>query len=113
MWISRKVGALVQQALPAQVGRVTSDSSRLSVQADALYHDVPVVAPFGIAYVPPKGAELVLLDAADTTVCLGTVNASAALQQGELMLTSSGGACIYLKNNGQVEINGRLFDAKI
>ncbi len=34
-----------------------------------------------------------------------------SVEPGELSLFSKGNACIYLKNNGEVEINGKVFPA--
>ena len=42
-------------------------------------------------------------------VCLGAVLEESGVQPGELKLFSSGGAEIYLKNNGDVVINGQTF----
>ena len=48
-----------------------------------------------------------LVQTARGPACVGTVETeSAALQEGELLLQAQGGASIYLKNNGQVLING-------
>ena len=98
MWISQKVGALEQPSAQIQVGEVLSNTGSLSIQAVGQYSAVPLAAPFGITYVPPKGTKVVLLEEEDTVLCAG-----------ELMLRSSGGAYIHLKNNGDVVINGQVF----
>ena len=54
MWISQKVGALEQPSAQIQVGEVLSNTGSLSIQAVGQYSAVPLAAPFGITYVPPK-----------------------------------------------------------
>ena len=111
MWISQKVGALEQPGAQIQVGEVLGYTGGLSIQAVGQYGAVPLAAPFGITYVPPKGTKVVLLEEADTVLCAGAVAEPAGLSEGELLLCSAGGACIYLKNNGEVVINGQVFPA--
>lgn len=57
MWISQKVGALEQPSAQIQVGEVLSNTGSLSIQAVGQYSAVPLAAPFGITYVPPKGTK--------------------------------------------------------
>ena len=109
MWISQKVGALEQPSAQIQVGEVLSNTGSLSIQAVGQYSAVPLAAPFGITYVPPKGTKVVLLEEEDTVLCTGAISESVNLSEGELMLRSSGGAYIYLKNNGDIVINGQVF----
>ena len=109
MWISQKVGALEQPSAQIQVGEVLSNTGSLSIQAVVQYSAVPLAAPFGITYVPPKGTKVVLLEEEDTVLCAGAISEPVNLSEGELMLRSSGGAYIYLKNNGDVVINGQVF----
>ena len=56
MWISQKVGALEQPSAQIQVGEVLSNTGSLSIQAVGQYSAVPLAAPFGITYVPPKSS---------------------------------------------------------
>ena len=65
------------------------------------------VAPYGIAYVPPKGATAVVLPTEAGAMALGVEMPHESLEPGELMLYSAGGARIVLKNDGSVQINGR------
>ena len=65
-----KVGALKQPS--AQIpGEVLSNTGSLSIQAVGQYSAVPLAAPFGITYVPPKGTKVVLLEEEDTVLCTG------------------------------------------
>lgn len=66
-----------------------------------------VFAPRGIAYRPCEGDRLALLDAGGTDICIGALSSAAVeLLPGELRLCSAGGACIDLKNNGDIVLNG-------
>lgn len=95
-------------------GRATKGSitgvAEQSVQVDAAtqHRDVMVVAPYGIAYVPPVGEGAVVVPFDGGEACVGVVSGvSHKLSRGELMLYSKGGASIVLKNDGSVLINGK------
>lgn len=67
-----------------------------------------IISPYGITAVPPSGARAIVLPVGGTSVCLGVAQQQqSALQPGEIMLCSSGGASVVLKNNGKVLINGK------
>ena len=93
----------------ASKGSVTlADERKLEIDSATQHRDVSVVAPYGIAYVPPlgKGAVVVPFDGGEA--CVGVVTSyPEKLKRGELMLYSSGGASIVLKNDGCVYINGK------
>ena len=108
MWISRYVTGNSFAAGRPAVGEVRSAGDRVSVSASEECHSLPVIAPYGIAYVPPVGASSLVVPCDTGSVCLGVVTAPLEdLEQGELMLYSSGGARIVLKNDGRVLVNGR------
>ncbi len=92
------------------LGDVTSsEKGTVAVEAALEHRDMPMIAPYGIAYNPPKNEKSVVLPTGNTTACIGVVSKDKNLKPGELMLYSSGGACIVLKNNGDVVINGKVF----
>ena len=62
-------------------------------------------------YAPGCGAGL-LVNSTEGMVCAGAVVEETALEPGELLLFSQGGARIYLKNSGEVVINGQVFAAE-
>ena len=70
------------------------------------------VAPWGIAYQPPATARAVLVNSTEGMVCTGAMMEEIDLEPGELLLFSQGGARIYLKNTGEVVINGQVFAAE-
>ncbi|MEE0264091.1 MAG: hypothetical protein UD936_00540 [Acutalibacteraceae bacterium] len=79
----------------------------VSVNGGMPYVNIPVISPYGIASVIPKGTRVVAVPVGDTAVCIGAQQQADGLKEGELMLFSSGGASIVLKNDGKVLINGK------
>ncbi len=109
MWISQKMGVLGQTGVQTQLGEVSNSTGGITVQAVGEYSNIPIASPWGITYLPPKGTKVLVLESSETILCTGAVMDTTGLAAGELKLTSVGGACIYLKNNGEVVINGQVF----
>lgn len=111
MWISRYVTGNSFAAESPSVGEVRSAGAKVSVSAATDHLGVPTAAPYGVAYVPPLGARSLVIPSDGGGICLGVIGApTEELEQGELMLYSSGGASIVLKNDGRVLINGRAVE---
>lgn len=92
------------------IGEVTNNTlGTVAVDAELEHRDMPIVAPFGIAYNPPLSEKSVVLPLKSKGVCMGVISQDKNLLPGELMLYSQGGASILLKNNGDVVINGKVF----
>lgn len=113
MWISGKIGMpRAAESLVAE-GQVTGgQNARIAAQGETEYRGLPLAAPWGVACLPPSGASAVIVGGAENPVCVGTIVEAQNLQPGELMLFSAGGARIYLKNSGEVVINGQTFAAE-
>lgn len=108
MWILNYVTKNSINESLAEKGSVEGSSDgRVQINASSDYSKIPIAAPYGISYVPLVGEESVVLTAGGEDICLGTVAKAENLKPGELMLSSSGGASIVLKNDGNVYINGR------
>jgi hypothetical protein len=101
-------GAGGAQATVAQVSY--SGSGGFGALAEAESRGIPVFAPRGISYRPREGDRLLLLRADGSDVCVGCLTTD-ALEPGELALTSSGGARVHLKNNGEISLNGLVISA--
>ena len=71
---------------------------------------LPICAPYGVLSIPPAGERAVVLPLDDGEVSIGVLAAAENLSEGEVMLRSSGGASIVLKNDGTVLINGRVIE---
>ena len=93
----------------ARMGSVSGvDSKGVNVDASTQHRGLDVVAPFGIAYVPPLGEGAVVVPFDGGEACVGVLSeAPEKLERGELMLYSKGGASIVLKNDGSALINGK------
>lgn len=78
-----------------------------AVTASGEHKSLRACMPYGIASIPPKNECAVVLPLEDGEVSLGVLADTDGLQEGELMLSSAGGASIVLKNDGRVLINGR------
>ena len=111
MWISRYLTENSFASDPASVGEIRSAGKNVSVSASREHRGLPVAVPYGIIYVPPIGSDSLVLPTDSGDICLGVVRRpDDGLEQGELMLYSSGGASIVLKNDGRVLINGRAVE---
>jgi len=111
MWLTDYVTRNSFSKKQASFGDITAAGSGVVAINTALEHrDIPIVAPYGIAYNPPLSEKSVLLPIDSRQACVGVVCQDKGLEPGELMLFSKGGASIVLKNNGQVVINGRVFE---
>jgi hypothetical protein len=106
MWISRQIVSAQAKPAPADVAQVTGSSAAQGVNE---YRGLPFAGPWGIAYQPPNAASAVIVATNAGDTCIGTMAQNKNLQPGELLLYSSGGAEIYLKNSGDIVINGQVF----
>ena len=111
MWLSQKA---TEAAGGHQLGRVTGQNGNaVLVQSDTNYQSLRLAGPYGITSVPPANAVAVVLangtGDGSNDVCIGTRIDTVQIQPGELLLRSAGGATIYLKNTGEVVINGQTF----
>ncbi len=102
MWISEQLLASGTTRPAGERGRFITGET---VQGQAEYRGVPQAGPWGIYWQAPAGAQAVLVQTDSGPACLA-LSQAANLQPGELLLRAQGGASIYLKNNGQVLING-------
>lgn len=107
MWITNYI-AKERSSNPVS-GEITYGSAeKADVFASGEYNNMRVISPYGIIYNPPVGTTGVVLPTENGNMLLGVCNEEKAdLKPGELMLFSSGGASIVLKNNGTVLINGK------
>ncbi len=109
MWISQQMAAAEKQRPAAETALVTGTTV---MQGANSYRGVPFAAPWGVYYEPPAGAQAVLVQTESGIACVGVLMEANSLAPGELLLRSSGGAEIALKNSGEVVINGQVFAAK-
>ena len=111
MWLIDYVTKNSISPQKGEKGNIRSFSDGMvQVNASSDFQQLPVVAPFGIVYVPKSGSKTAVMPVSGGEVCLGTIcEKDNTLQPGEIMLYSAGGAKIELKNDGNVYINGVKF----
>ena len=107
MWLTAFLNKKKTPSVASRGSITATRKQSLQIDASTQHHDVSVVAPYGIAYVPPVGEGAVVVPFEGGEACVGVVSkVSHKLKRGELMLYSAGGASILLKNDGSVLING-------
>lgn len=109
MWISKQISGVCKKTRCAKTGEVTStQNGDITVQSEQEHREIKAAAPFGIVSIPPVGTKAVVTPTEQGFIYTGAINQQAdGLEPGELMLYSSGGAKIVLKNDGKVLVNGR------
>ncbi|MBQ9674120.1 MAG: phage baseplate assembly protein [Ruminococcus sp.] len=108
MWLTDYIAKKEQST--AHTGNMSQGSSNsIDFNGSSVFSSVRLAVPYGIAYNPPQNSEGVLLPYDGGRVVIGvTANIDSALEPGEVMLFSHGGASIVLKNDGNVYINGKV-----
>lgn len=91
-------------------GSVITGGQGTSIIESAEHKKLEQCLPYGIMSTPPNGKNAVALPLGDGEVSLGVTDNEFNTEPGELALFSQGGAYIILKNNGNVVINGRVFE---
>lgn len=110
MWIADYITQSSLKPRAAEQGEIKGSLDGLvEVSASSSFSKIPVVSPYGVAFVPPAGEKAVVINSNGSPACLGTINQANGLLPGELLLFSKGGASIRLCNDGKVYINGREF----
>ena len=71
------------------------------------WREMPVFGP-GVAYQPREEDQLLALDSDGGTVCAGVRMDLTGLEPGELRLGWPGGACILLRKDGSILLNGAV-----
>ena len=107
MWLSRQLSNACKSVRSATFGKVTStQENTVTVQAAQEHREIKNVSPFGVVSIPPVGTKAVVIPTDEGFVYTGAVAQPADLAPGEVMLYSSGGASLILKNDGRVLVNG-------
>lgn len=115
MWLPKTIINKVNRRPISSVTVENDESSESSVSGAQGYMAVEKASPYGIAYSAPKGMKSVIAPVGDSQVCVGVISFNPTqiqIEEGELLLFSSGGAKIYLKNDGTVVINGQTFSSE-
>lgn len=112
MWLSRQI--IKNERKPViQSGRVTlNDNGELEAVASGVDRSVRMFSPYGYAFSLPKGEKMLLTESDGSQAAFGVEMERENIAAGEIKITSSSGAYIYLKNDGSVIINGLVIDSK-
>lgn len=111
MWLSKQISNACKLIKNTQIGKITSThDDTVTIQTSEEHREIKIAAPFGVISIPPTGAKAVVTPTEQGFIYTGVLSQPAELEPGELMLYSSGGANIVLKNNGQVLINGAVLN---
>ncbi len=110
MWLTSLI-TKQNKGKSASTGSVTATATgKVEIDTSRLNRNVPVVAPYGVYYVPAIGSEGVLIPTESGQALVGVLSVGIDdLRPGEIMLRSAGGATLVLKNSGAVIINGTEF----
>ncbi len=106
MWLTKQLNRAKTAAL--MDGEVMG-GEKLEVRGESEYRSPEGLFPYGFSSLAAGGQRAVMLNGRYAGVS-GVPNA--ALKEGEVLLYSMGGAEIWLKNNGEIVINGQVFPAK-
>ena len=109
MWISKQITKSPDDIPNITTADIThAGNAEISAQAAIEYRDVPIIAPFGIAYSPPVEQSALIASVGNSNFCVGVTMPNKNLSSGDLLLYSGSSASILLKANGTIEINGNV-----
>ncbi len=107
MWLLKNLSLNSGKNKTADKGTVTvSKNSTLSAKTSSEHIGISVIAPYGVTSIPPSGEDVCVLPVGQKSYCIGTVCKNYNLEEGEIMLSSKGGATLVLKNDGRILANG-------
>lgn len=110
MWLSKVISKTNDNA-KAERGMVTISNDReIEIGASVLSRNVNSYAPYGYNAVAPAGEEVILVPSSDGQVALGTKVDVNCLENGEIKISSKGGASIVLKNDGTIMLNSMIIN---
>lgn len=108
MWLTEFLKVGRERSVAAKGSITSSNGKRVEVDSSTQHRNVKVVAPYGIAYIPPVDEDALVVPFEGGEACVGVISELfEGIERGELMLYSKGGASIILKNDGSVLINGK------
>ena len=108
MWISKRLSERRSPAV-SESGQITMTSNnRYEAASTVNARNIVAYQPYGYQACLPTGEETLLIPSADGLSAIGVKAKETALEAGEIMISSKGGASILLKNDGSVVINHTL-----
>lgn len=111
MWISRKFAPKPIARQTEQGTVIANHHGSLEAGATVPSKDIGQYAPYGYQASVPIGEEILILHSDNGQAALGTkISSPAPLENGEIRISSKGGANIVLRNDGSVIINSLVID---
>jgi len=112
MWLSRQM----KNALPtadADLGMTTIAGNSVGVVTRGEVRALPVYGPGGYIWMPQNGEAVLVIKGGPggEEQCVAGMRQAAApegMRPGEVYLHTPGGAAVYLKQNGTVELQGQV-----
>lgn len=113
MWLSENALGK-KEGSGARIGTATIGGGAAGVYTDAERRGLGVYGPGGYVWRPRSGQTLLVLKCGgeDGESCVAGAEAEDAppdMENGEIYITSSGGASMYLKNDGRILLGGQLY----
>lgn len=107
MWLNQKLSRDETAETP-HTGMVTRVNGRLvDVSSHIRLADIPCISTFGAEGMPAVGDTVLVLPTIGGYACIGIQN-ERPLPEGEVRLTSPGGAELLLKADGSISLNGLI-----
>lgn len=106
MWISKQISK--DNSFPVlQIGKSAVNSSGgTDAVSTVSQRNIEFYSPYGYRFLLPQNMNVLLAGEAGKQYGIGVLNGNSAMKPGEIKITAESGACIYLKADGSVEING-------
>ncbi len=113
MWISKKLAQSNNQTQSdnTEIGNLSiSTDDLVAAISSCEKRKITFYTPLGIEFLPSEGQNVLLISCGNQTVCAGVeMKKTSKLKAGEIRLFSQGGASIWLKNDGSIELNNSIF----
>lgn len=108
MWLSEKAALGSRETEPgAEIGVVTSGGGRPSVMLGGERRRLEIVSPGGVLWTPKQGEQVMVTRCGDEAFVSGALRTPPELGEGEVCV-KNGDSCVRLRENGEIEIEGRV-----
>lgn len=97
---------------PLQIGTVAlSGTGGVNISAQVDVAGTAFVAPYGVYSKPPEQERAAMMaDQNGQYYLLGCIASNQPIQSGEILIKAGSGAYLYLKSNGEIELNGLVIN---
>lgn len=109
MWIAEKMTEK-RSGAAAERGTVSIGGEASAVLADGEVRNLAAAAPGGYVWRPRGGAQVLVLKGEERCILAALPEKNTvSLEPGEVCIHSGGGAAIYLRNDGRIELVGEVY----